>query len=55
MNNPLGKFILSELDKKRMSQRDLSIAVGVSEPHISRVIKGERGPSIRLCNELATA
>ena len=50
--NQLGIFILSELDKKRMSQRD---AIGVSEAHTYRVIKGKRGPSIRLYNEIAAA
>lgn len=38
-----------------MSQEDLAQMVGVSQPHISRMEKGDDGPPLRLFREIAAA
>jgi transcriptional regulator with XRE-family HTH domain len=50
-----GKWLLSELETRRWSMRELARQTGVSESTISRIISGKRNPSSRLSRRIANA
>lgn len=53
--NDLGIFILQELENKNLNQADLSRGADTTEATISRIIRGERQPSISMCHSIAKA
>jgi transcriptional regulator with XRE-family HTH domain len=50
-----GRWLLSELDTRRWSMRELARQTDVSESTISRIISGKRNPSSRLSRRIAKA
>jgi transcriptional regulator with XRE-family HTH domain len=50
-----GLWLLSELETRRWSMRELARQTGVSESTISRIISGKRNPSTRLSRRIAEA
>lgn len=55
MNKEIGKRIAVELDKKGMSQKQLSKRINLSEAVVSRYISGEREPKANVLANIATA
>lgn len=51
----LGDRITTLLKEKHISQKDLAIAVGVTESALSRYINNEREPKLEVLANLATA
>lgn len=51
----LGDRITILLKEKHIAQKDLAIAVGVTESALSRYINNERGPKLEVLANLATA
>ena len=48
-------WLRGRLKEKRMSQRQLALQSGVSHSTISRLLKGDRMPSLRTASKLARA
>lgn len=55
MNKEIGKRIAIELDKKGISQKQLSKRINLSEAVVSRYISGEREPKANVLANIATA
>ena len=55
MNKEIGKRIAIELDKKGISQKQLSKRINLSEAVVSRYISGEREPRANVLANIATA
>ena len=51
----LGEYIFTELANKNLNQADLSRMTNTTEATISRVVRGDRRPSIKLCHAIAKA
>ena len=51
----IGERIASLLKNEGLSQKELAQLVGITEPALSRYIKGERQPKMEVIANLATA
>ena len=56
MSNKFGKYLSQKLKERGLSQRQLSYYSGISDAHISRLSKEERGlPKIETLRKIASA
>ena len=55
MSNQFREWLASEMEKRRFSQRALAKKTGISQPVVSRVLSGEKAPSVDFCNRVAQA
>ena len=53
MNNVFGERVIAILKKNNMTQRELSIKLGIDECVLSRYLSGERKPKIETVAEIA--
>ena len=51
----LGKNLLIALYERKMSQKELALAVGCGQPLISQYISGAKTPSLGMCVKIADA
>ena len=49
------EWLEKEMKERRYSQGRLARTIGVSQPFISLVLKGEKKPSVEFCTKLAEA
>lgn len=50
-----GKHLKSLLDERKMTQKDLAVKAKMTEPSVSRYIRGERTPRILQAYRIACA
>lgn len=50
-----GKQMLADYIKGRTTQAQFARTIGCSEPHLSLILKGDRGPSINLAKRIREA
>lgn len=55
MNTPFTDWLLSEMDKRGLSQAALSRQAGLSRAAVSNVLSGARGPGANFCQAIAHA
>lgn len=55
MNTKLNERICDLLQQSGLTQKELALKIGVTEPAISRYIKGEREPKLDVISNMATA
>jgi transcriptional regulator with XRE-family HTH domain len=54
MNTQINERILLLLEKNKLTQKELSIQVGVTEAAMSRYISGDREPKLNVVSNMAT-
>lgn len=55
MSDSFRQWLISEMEKRRYNQGALAKAIGMSRPFVTRVLNGERAPSVEFCNRVASA
>lgn len=55
MSDQFRQWLTSEMEKRRYSQGALARAIGMSRPFITRVLNGERAPSLDFLIKVAQA
>lgn len=55
MTDQFRQWLTSEMEKRHYSHGALAKAIGISRPFVSRVLSGEKAPSVDFCNKLALA
>lgn len=54
-NIEFSEWLRAEIEKRGMTQADLARAAGVSKPHVSLVLNGERNPGMDFLEGVAKA
>jgi transcriptional regulator with XRE-family HTH domain len=55
MSDQFRQWLTSEMEKRRYSQGALARAIGMSRPFVSRVLSGEKAPSLDFLIKVAQA
>lgn len=55
MSDQFRQWLTSEMEKQRYSQASLSKVMGISQSFVSRVLSGEKTPSVDFCIKIAQA
>lgn len=55
MSDQFRQWLVEEMKKRRYSQAALARAIGISQPFVSRVLRGQKPVSVDFCQKVAQA
>lgn len=55
MSDQFRQWLTSEMERRRYSQGALAKAIGMSRPFVTRVLSGDKAPSVDFCLKVAQA